>query len=320
MDFKLLLGVCVTALTLCAQTDYFPLQRGNQWTYRAQGPLGGHFNVEVTQQERIGNAEYFKVEGFPGGPYWLRHREDGRLVALVNGVEKIWAAFNESGWVAEVDPCTGPARVASRAANYVGGVGEYGNTLRVAYSNSGCADAGITEEWYQPVIGLVRRVESTIAGPRTWELVSVRLAWGLVLGSPEYSFGLTLDRSLYIANLMPVVDPVRAVPRMLARITLKHSQPGPVRVTFASGQTYEFVLKNERGEEVYRWSDGKAFTQALRNEAFDPGEKNWTVEVLLAAKDGRPLPQGRYLAEAWLVTAGGKQFAASLPFEIQHVF
>lgn len=45
----------------------------------------------------------------------------------------------------------------------------------------------------------------------------------------------------------------------------------PVALEFTSGQSYDFVV--HRGErELWRWSEGQFFTQALRSETLPPGE------------------------------------------------
>jgi hypothetical protein len=41
---------------------------------------------------------------------------------------------------------------------------------------------------------------------------------------------------------------------------------------------------------------------------------------LHADKDGKPLPQGLYTAEAWLATEGGQRYAATVGFEIRYVY
>jgi hypothetical protein len=81
---------------------------------------------------------------------------------------------------------------------------------------------------------------------------------------------------------------------------------------FPSGQSYDFVLLNEKGDPVYRWSEGKAFTMAIRSEQFT-GERNY-VEILEPSK---ALPPGKYTAEAWLTTSGQRAFTASVPVIVQ---
>jgi hypothetical protein len=42
-----------------------------------------------------------------------------------------------------------------------------------------------------------------------------------------------------------------------------------VEVNFPSGQTHEFVVLDSTGHEVWRWSTGRMFTQALQNRQVD---------------------------------------------------
>jgi hypothetical protein len=93
----------------------------------------------------------------------------------------------------------------------------------------------------------------------------------------------------------------------------------PLTITIPSGQEFDLVIRNEAGEEVFRWSDGKFFTQALQTIPFSPGERVYTVDVPLS--DGaQPLPPGRYTVEAWISTVAPKLYQATTAFEIRHVF
>jgi hypothetical protein len=118
---------------------------------------------------------------------------------------------------------------------------------------------------------------------------------------------------------MPPVDPGTAAPVANVRITLRNTAQ-PVTLTFPTGQTFDFAIRTEKGDTLYRWSDGKAFTQAVRTEVFGPGEKNFPIQVRLNGPDKKPLPQGHYVAEGWLTTMGTRVFVASLGFEIRWVY
>ncbi|MBK5187537.1 MAG: hypothetical protein JJD97_04780 [Gemmatimonadaceae bacterium] len=48
--------------------------------------------------------------------------------------------------------------------------------------------------------------------------------------------------------------------------------PHTVEVNFPNGQTHEFVVVDTLGREVWRWSTGKMFTQALQNREVDSNE------------------------------------------------
>jgi hypothetical protein len=43
-----------------------------------------------------------------------------------------------------------------------------------------------------------------------------------------------------------------------------------LELTFPSGQTHDVVVLDAAGGEVWRWSTGQMFTQALRNQPLDP--------------------------------------------------
>jgi hypothetical protein len=76
------------------------------------------------------------------------------------------------------------------------------------------------------------------------------------------------------ASEREVVEPVtaglaaslQAEPRAdTVYLTLRVTNPGdaPVELTFPTGQSFEFLVERN-GEEVWRWSEGRAFTQAVR--------------------------------------------------------
>jgi hypothetical protein len=45
----------------------------------------------------------------------------------------------------------------------------------------------------------------------------------------------------------------------------------PVEVVFPTGQSHDFAVR-QRGRELWRWSHGRAFTQAVRMQIVAPGE------------------------------------------------
>ena len=45
-----------------------------------------------------------------------------------------------------------------------------------------------------------------------------------------------------------------------------------VEVVFPSGQTHDFTILDSAGREVWRWSEGRLFTQALQNRVLAPAE------------------------------------------------
>jgi Intracellular proteinase inhibitor len=45
-----------------------------------------------------------------------------------------------------------------------------------------------------------------------------------------------------------------------------------IELSFASGQSYDFVVIDSTGREVWHWADGRMFTQAIRNKQLSRGE------------------------------------------------
>lgn len=66
-------------------------------------------------------------------------------------------------------------------------------------------------------------------------------------------------------------------------------------LTFSNGQRLEVTLSDKSGE-VYRWSDGMLFTQAIAQVDLAAGT---TTPYLLRA-DAIELPPGEYTAQAWV--------------------
>jgi hypothetical protein len=294
----------LASASLAAAQDYFPLQVGNQWVYRLTSGVGASSQVaEVTRTAAFGGRQYVFYSGLEGGLY-LREGDDGSLYAWdpQSQSETLIAPFPNDDGAFQPSPntCRQTGSVASRNAKYKGPLGEFDNALEIRYSPGSCADAGVVKEVYLPWVGLVQRTTTTIAGPRTYDLVYARLGGITVISAPEVSFGVTLDQSVYQAGA-----------RMLARLTVRSTQPDPLQLPFSSGQMYDLAIQNDKGDRVYLWSAGRAFTQMVQTVAVQ-GEKNFALDVPL---DG--LPAGQYVVQAWLTTTGDRRWTASVPFQIQ---
>jgi len=68
-----------------------------------------------------------------------------------------------------------------------------------------------------------------------------------------------------------------------------------IELAFPNGQTHEFVVVDSAGREVWRWSNSRLFTQALRNKLLASGES-----MRVAERWDHPLKHGRYTAIATL--------------------
>lgn len=71
-----------------------------------------------------------------------------------------------------------------------------------------------------------------------------------------------------------------------------------VELTFPSGQTHDFYILDSSGREVWRWSNGRMFTQAVQKSLVNVGET-------LSFNDRweGPLAGGNYTAVAVLLSS-----------------
>ncbi|MBL8238789.1 MAG: hypothetical protein JNM66_15300 [Bryobacterales bacterium] len=281
------------AAAVAQAPDYFPLAVGNVWVYRMGGtPRPGETDVtvEVTRRGEFNGVDYYELSEFRRGRYWVRADGGGRVWRYdeQNGEERLWYDFSRGRgeqYETALPTCCGRAQVADTRASRKVALGEFERAFyRLTYP--GVFQVGITEENFLPYVGLVYREENT-GGPsfRTQDLVYARISGVTVLNASGVGFGVALGNGY-------------------ARLFLNNNTGAPLRVVFASGQTYELVLRDGAGKEVYRWGEGKGFTQALRGVDLAPGETSWVVEMRGVA--------GAETLTAELVTVGPK-FTATIP-------
>jgi hypothetical protein len=84
-----------------------------------------------------------------------------------------------------------------------------------------------------------------------------------------------------------------------------------VELTFPDGQTHDFIVLDSVGREVYRWGEGRMFTQSVQNRTIDGGETMHIVEQ--ATID---LPPGSYVAVAKLRSTNFP-VQERVPFEVR---
>jgi hypothetical protein len=70
-----------------------------------------------------------------------------------------------------------------------------------------------------------------------------------------------------------------------------------IELTFPSGQTHDIVVLDSIGREVWRWSEGRMFTQALQNRVIESSE-TLTYEATWKALP----PAGNYVVVAQLMS------------------
>lgn len=294
--------------------DYFPLQVGNQWIYRAVESGGEPLVVEISEAGYFDGRGYVLVRGLAAGDAWLRLSEERTLYRYNPETrrEEVWLAFaapTGEPFATAIHPCNPTAVIASRATRWEGPIGEFDTALEVRYPPGPCADAGLQHDYYLPYVGLIERWVTTIAGPRRYQLVYARLGGVTFVTAPELSVSLALDRHLYLPGAQPA--------EMLARLTVRNSRLEPLTLNFGSSQRFDLSIKDEQGREVYRWSEGKAFLLVFGSEQLGTGERNYVISVPLVSRSGAALPPGRYAVEAWVTNIAPPRLEAKAGFEIR---
>lgn len=56
------------------------------------------------------------------------------------------------------------------------------------------------------------------------------------------------------------------------RLLVANAGEKKAELSFPSGQTHDVAVLDDRGREVWRWSDGKLFTQALQTKSLGGGD------------------------------------------------
>lgn len=317
-------ALAAAAAASAAGPDYFPLHQGNQWVYRCSGACAQPLAVAEVSGAGYWHGRWYSQYRGLGGAAWLRQDAEGSVWALdpATGAESRWYAFSTTegqSYATSLDPCSTRAAMSSRAYGYQGPAGLFPETLRLAYSGP-CVDAGLTEEVFYRWTGLMRRTETTIAGPRTWDLVYARTGGVTVRSAPELSVSLTLDKSVYTANLMPPIDPAASIPKLTARLTVRNTTSAPLTLDLPDGTRFCMRIQTAGGQTgAVSYIGCTRDTSASTGEVISLGEKNYVLVFRLATPQGAPLPEGAYTVTAWLTDDPQSGFSASAGFEVRHV-
>src|SRR2546430_14749471 len=78
-------------------------------------------------------------------------------------------------------------------------------------------------------------------------------------------------------------------------LNLTNQSKKHVELAFPNGQQYDFAVLDSMGREVYRWGNGRMFTQSVQNKLIDGG-KTMTIDE----RAETTLPHGKYVAVATL--------------------
>ncbi|MEO8592546.1 MAG: BsuPI-related putative proteinase inhibitor [Candidatus Solibacter sp.] len=285
---RLLTAIAVLA-GVASGADFFPLATGNTWTYK-DAKFGQTLTVRVGLPFLINDKVYYSLRGYTDTQLLVRKDERGQLVYLDEDRQQdlLLTFFEpfENWWESPGRTCAQWGLTSGKRGQHEGPAGSFPDVLEVRYRTFTCADAGTQLEQFAENIGMVRRVEQSFTGPRTLDLVSARVGKLRLDTAPTGQFRVTAE---------PVGDQLA--------ITLALETPEALKLQFGSGQEYDVAVRDEQGNVVWRWSNDKAFTQALHERVVSG---LWLIAV------NAPLPQSKsYTVQGWLTTLGDAPYFAA---------
>lgn len=273
-----------------------PLEPGNSWTYRAT-VTGETRTITVGLPLAMADGRvFYHLRGYAGRPLWVREDKSGSLLYLDEETreDRILTSFERGDFWAEA-----PFRTCARQSRVTGE--RRGRALVVEYRGFDCADAGIVEEQYEENIGMTRRTEQTIAGPRAFTLESARV--GRIVIEP-YGTGRFQVEAHGMGD------------RLRVALRLSTGSSAPFTLRFPSGQRYEILVRNHEGKLLWRWSDGRFFAQAAE-ELVVAGQLIIEETIPFADVFGPTLEPGEYFVEGFVL---GGAYAATTSFTIHPFF
>lgn len=302
------------AVLLCPSIfaqDYLPLGDGNYWTYRSD-KSSETFTISVGTPYQFNGEVYYSVKGYGAGRNFLRRTAEGNLVQvdMETGIESPVTTFEPGRqWESPLSGCKQIGEASAKRGEYAGPAGLFASAQVVSYGPGACADSGFLDETYVENLGLVRRVVNTLAGPAQYELVSARVGKFTFSAGPSVIVRVSVPENSFQRKIAAEALHVRAVLHIDAVGALG------VKVQFPTSQRYEMVVRNPAGTIVYRWSDGKAFTDIVGEETVG-SRRSYVIEGEIDASAAAGLEDGLYTVEAWLTTGDGPKFASSATVEL----
>lgn len=250
------------------ENTYFPLHVGNEWTYQKSG-----FAWQGTQKATVDASWvdattgyiWFRTRSYNGNYHWLRQTSISRIYEFSNrqwyrlgaGPGYPWGVALDASGTHGGAPCYdgSTAEVVSRNEQVTVPAGTF-STIHVSYRNQ-CADAGITDEWFAKGVGLVKRAEQSIGGPRYLELTGAKISGRTIgLGSsttPPVRVVVQMPQRDFYENHMPGPGPRPTQgPEITVQAIVHPTTSRDVTVNFPDYNMWDVSVTNPDGTVVWQ--------------------------------------------------------------------
>lgn len=89
------------------------------------------------------------------------------------------------------------------------------------------------------------------------------------------------------------------------KISIANNSKRSINFEHSSGQKYDFVLLDADRKEIYRWSDGKAFTMMLTSSVIEPG-KSIEYSYIMSGKEFEDIKDKAVYFKAYVLGSSDK--------------
>lgn len=282
--------------------DLLPLVSGNQWTYRDGS--GATRQITVGLPLVAGGQVYYRVRGYAAEPLWLRSDAAGVYSFDEESArDRELLRFSSGSLITPISGCNQTAESQRDRTAYQGPVGRFNGALEVRFQGLACPDAGFESDTYLENIGLMRRIEMTIAGPRTWELVYAKVGSLTLEPGPRSSLSLSLEKPFIAVS---AGEPIK----LKATLRLTVADGGSLRMNFNSSQRYDLAVRDANGTILHTWSSTVLFLAVTGTENF-VGTQTWQIDSNVPA-----LLPGQYQVEAWITSDSQRQLTIATPLQV----
>ena len=76
------------------------------------------------------------------------------------------------------------------------------------------------------------------------------------------------EKTAPIVSTFDITRPKDDAEKLRFSLRVTNNTPKMLELRFADGQTHDFVVKDFAGKEVWKWSEGRMFTSAMRSETL----------------------------------------------------
>ena len=261
--------------------DFLPLDVGNLWRYEVtddQGKAIGSIEYEVSEYTIVDGVSFYVFTHFPlapdlapNRPVGIRYDRELRQFIWFDGENRaaLFPSLGASAEVLETD--------------------ENGLPFRALFN------FGAMVLTLERGVGIIQAGFQTPDGPRIANLVGARVG-GSVVGATQPESGLRPSQPTPIREPVPVADPIDIVanldevqPQLIVEavaqrdghrfiLTVRNPSEQLLPFDFTSSQSVDFVVVDPlRGQEIWRWSQRRFFSEVLRSQAIRAGGE-WVFE------------------------------------------